>query len=150
MLDLVGDQLGDTDRKRRHARPGSYSIEVLLAVDDSVVRFHGKEHTQNYVLTLMNIVSVPVHWVAWVGGWVSQVWSSSERVWGSDSLQFSAGTCECCRPGWPPPCGFFQSSRWCGTHKIIPGGSEDSHGCGHTYLLGVLTNQPKSRNCRSS
>lgn len=68
MLDLVGDQLGDTDRKRRHARPGSYSIEVLLAVDDSVVRFHGKEHTQNYVLTLMNIVSVPLHWVAWVGG----------------------------------------------------------------------------------
>jgi hypothetical protein len=35
---------------------------VLLAVDDSVVRFHGKEHVQNYVLTLMNIVSVPVLW----------------------------------------------------------------------------------------
>lgn len=34
-------------------------MEVLLAVDDSVVRFHGKEHVQNYVLTLMNIVSVP-------------------------------------------------------------------------------------------
>lgn len=86
VLDLVGDQLGDTERKRRHARPGSYSIEVLLAVDDSVVRFHGKEHTQNYVLTLMNIVSVPEHWVAWVGGWVSQAWSSSETVWRSDSL----------------------------------------------------------------
>lgn len=60
VLNLVGDQLGDTERKRRHAKPGSYSIEVLLAVDDSVVRFHGKEHTQNYVLTLMNIVSVPM------------------------------------------------------------------------------------------
>lgn len=59
VLDLVGDQLGDTERKRRHAKPGSYSIEVLLAVDDSVVRFHGREHTQNYVLTLMNIVSIP-------------------------------------------------------------------------------------------
>ncbi|XP_049997714.1 A disintegrin and metalloproteinase with thrombospondin motifs 14 isoform X1 [Alexandromys fortis] len=61
VLDLVGDQLGDTERKRRHARPGSYSIEVLLAVDDSVVRFHGKEHTQNYVLTLMNIVDEIYH-----------------------------------------------------------------------------------------
>lgn len=57
LLDLVGDQLGDVERKRRHARPGGYSIEVLLAVDDSVVRFHGREHVQNYVLTLMNIVS---------------------------------------------------------------------------------------------
>lgn len=53
----MGDQLGDVERKRRHARPGGYSIEVLLAVDDSVVRFHGREHVQNYVLTLMNIVS---------------------------------------------------------------------------------------------
>ncbi|KAL1771533.1 A disintegrin and metalloproteinase with thrombospondin motifs 14 isoform X2 [Sigmodon hispidus] len=61
VLDLVGDQLGDTERKRRHAKPGSYSIEVLLAVDDSVVRFHGKEHTQNYVLTLMNIVDEIYH-----------------------------------------------------------------------------------------
>lgn len=67
VLDLVGDQLGDTERKRRHAKPGSYSIEVLLAVDDSVVRFHGKEHTQNYVLTLMNIVSTP-GWRGRVGG----------------------------------------------------------------------------------
>nr|XP_036854879.1 A disintegrin and metalloproteinase with thrombospondin motifs 14 isoform X2 [Manis javanica] len=55
LLSLVGD------RKRRHAKPGSYSIEVLLAVDDSVVRFHGKEHVQNYVLTLMNIVDEIYH-----------------------------------------------------------------------------------------
>ncbi|CAH6789734.1 Adamts14 [Phodopus roborovskii] len=61
VLNLVGDQLGDTERKRRHAKPGSYSIEVLLAVDDSVVRFHGKEHIQNYVLTLMNIVDEIYH-----------------------------------------------------------------------------------------
>lgn len=58
LLGLVGNQLGDGERKRRHAKAGSYSIEVLLAVDDSVVRFHGREHVQNYVLTLMNIVSV--------------------------------------------------------------------------------------------
>lgn len=83
VLDLVGDRLGDTERKRRHARPGSYSIEVLLAVDDSVVRFHGREHTQNYVLTLMNIVSVP-HASGGVGGLLpvlmSQAWSSSESM----------------------------------------------------------------------
>lgn len=69
LLGLVGDQLGDTERKRRHAKPGSYSIEVLLVVDDSVVRFHGKEHVQNYVLTLMNIVSVHVSWDLRGVGW---------------------------------------------------------------------------------
>ncbi|XP_023579068.1 A disintegrin and metalloproteinase with thrombospondin motifs 14 [Octodon degus] len=61
LLGLAGDQLGDTERKRRHAKPGSYSIEVLLVVDDSVVRFHGREHVQNYVLTLMNIVDEIYH-----------------------------------------------------------------------------------------
>eukprot|EP00071_Canis_lupus_P039678 XP_022273235.1 A disintegrin and metalloproteinase with thrombospondin motifs 14 isoform X1 [Canis lupus familiaris] len=61
LLGLVGDQLGDGERKRRHAKAGSYSIEVLLVVDDSVVRFHGKEHVQNYILTLMNIVDEIYH-----------------------------------------------------------------------------------------
>ncbi|XP_060055680.1 A disintegrin and metalloproteinase with thrombospondin motifs 14 isoform X3 [Erinaceus europaeus] len=61
LLGLVRDQLGGAERKRRHAKLGSYSIEVLLAVDDSVVRFHGKEHVQNYVLTLMNIVDEIYH-----------------------------------------------------------------------------------------
>jgi len=55
-LELMTQRLGDAERKRRHARKDDYNIEVLLAVDDSVVRFHGKEHVQNYVLTLMNIV----------------------------------------------------------------------------------------------
>ena len=32
--------------------------------------FHGKEHVQNYVLTLMNIVSVPEAWGWLLGlGW---------------------------------------------------------------------------------
>ncbi|XP_044095634.1 A disintegrin and metalloproteinase with thrombospondin motifs 14 isoform X1 [Neovison vison] len=61
LLGLVGQPLGDGERKRRHAKAGSYSIEVLLVVDDSVVRFHGKEHVQNYVLTLMNIVDEIYH-----------------------------------------------------------------------------------------
>ncbi|XP_028989256.1 A disintegrin and metalloproteinase with thrombospondin motifs 14 isoform X2 [Betta splendens] len=60
-LDLVGRRLSDSERKRRHARKDDYNIEVLLAVDDSVVRFHGKEHVQNYVLTLMNIVDEIYH-----------------------------------------------------------------------------------------
>lgn len=57
-LDLVEHKLSESERKRRHAKTEDYNIEVLLAVDDSVVRFHGKEHVQNYVLTLMNIVSL--------------------------------------------------------------------------------------------
>uniref|UniRef100_A0A7M4FX41 ADAM metallopeptidase with thrombospondin type 1 motif 14 n=1 Tax=Crocodylus porosus TaxID=8502 RepID=A0A7M4FX41_CROPO len=60
-LDLIEDRLGEVERKRRHAKKDDYNIEVLLAVDDSVVRFHGKEHVQNYVLTLMNIVDEIYH-----------------------------------------------------------------------------------------
>ncbi|XP_034518531.1 A disintegrin and metalloproteinase with thrombospondin motifs 14 isoform X6 [Ailuropoda melanoleuca] len=61
LLGLAGEKLGDGERKRRHAKAGGYSIEVLLVVDDSVVRFHGREHVQNYVLTLMNIVDEIYH-----------------------------------------------------------------------------------------
>ncbi|NXY08542.1 ATS14 metalloproteinase, partial [Pteruthius melanotis] len=60
-LEQMTERLGDAERKRRHARKDDYNIEVLLAVDDSVVRFHGKEHVQNYVLTLMNIVDEIYH-----------------------------------------------------------------------------------------
>ncbi|KFU90053.1 A disintegrin and metalloproteinase with thrombospondin motifs 14, partial [Chaetura pelagica] len=58
---MTGRLGGDAERKRRHTRKDDYNIEVLLAVDDSVVRFHGKEHVQNYVLTLMNIVDEIYH-----------------------------------------------------------------------------------------
>ncbi|KAM9446706.1 A disintegrin and metalloproteinase with thrombospondin motifs 3 [Clarias gariepinus] len=60
-LDNIGKQLNHTSRRRRHAGDDDYNIEVLLGVDDSVVRFHGKEHVQNYLLTLMNIVNEIYH-----------------------------------------------------------------------------------------
>ncbi|XP_076856662.1 A disintegrin and metalloproteinase with thrombospondin motifs 14 isoform X2 [Brachyhypopomus gauderio] len=60
-LGVMEQKLMESDRKRRHAKKDNYNIEVLLAVDDSVVRFHGKEHVQNYVLTLMNIVDEIYH-----------------------------------------------------------------------------------------
>ena len=58
-LDSVAQQVNETVRRRRRRDAGEddYNIEILLGVDDSVVRFHGKEHVQNYLLTLMNIVS---------------------------------------------------------------------------------------------
>uniref|UniRef100_A0AAZ3PC58 ADAM metallopeptidase with thrombospondin type 1 motif, 3 n=1 Tax=Oncorhynchus tshawytscha TaxID=74940 RepID=A0AAZ3PC58_ONCTS len=56
VLDQVSQQVNQAVRKRRHAGDDDYNIEVLLGVDYSVVRFHGKEHVQNYLLTLMNIV----------------------------------------------------------------------------------------------
>lgn len=57
-LDSVTQQVNETvQRRRRDAAENDYNIEILLGVDDSVVRFHGKEHVQNYLLTLMNIVS---------------------------------------------------------------------------------------------
>lgn len=48
-------------RTRRHSTDRVYNIEVLLGVDDSVVQFHGKEHVQKYLLTLMNIVNEIYH-----------------------------------------------------------------------------------------
>ncbi|XP_028930040.1 A disintegrin and metalloproteinase with thrombospondin motifs 3 [Ornithorhynchus anatinus] len=57
----VEQELNETLRRRRHAGDNDYNIEVLLGVDDSVVRFHGKEHVQNYLLTLMNIVNEIYH-----------------------------------------------------------------------------------------
>ena len=32
-------------------------LELALAVDHTVIRFHGRERVQQYVLALMNIVS---------------------------------------------------------------------------------------------
>ncbi|XP_060903871.1 A disintegrin and metalloproteinase with thrombospondin motifs 2-like isoform X2 [Labrus mixtus] len=48
-------------RMRRQSMDRAYNIEVLLGVDDSVVQFHGKEHVQKYLLTLMNIVNEIYH-----------------------------------------------------------------------------------------
>ncbi|KAF3695405.1 A disintegrin and metalloproteinase with thrombospondin motifs 3 [Channa argus] len=57
VLNSVAQQVNETvyRRRRRDAGEDDYNIEILLGVDDSVVRFHGKEHVQNYLLTLMNI-----------------------------------------------------------------------------------------------
>uniref|UniRef100_A0A8D3DG40 ADAM metallopeptidase with thrombospondin type 1 motif, 3 n=1 Tax=Scophthalmus maximus TaxID=52904 RepID=A0A8D3DG40_SCOMX len=63
-LDSVARQVNETvhrRRRRRDAGEDDYNIEILLGVDDSVVRFHGKEHVQNYLLTLMNIVNEIYH-----------------------------------------------------------------------------------------
>uniref|UniRef100_A0A665WDJ0 ADAM metallopeptidase with thrombospondin type 1 motif, 3 n=1 Tax=Echeneis naucrates TaxID=173247 RepID=A0A665WDJ0_ECHNA len=62
-LDSVARQVNETIRRRRRRDAGEddYNIEILLGVDDSVVRFHGKEHVQNYLLTLMNIVNEIYH-----------------------------------------------------------------------------------------
>uniref|UniRef100_A0AAV2MNU1 Uncharacterized protein n=1 Tax=Knipowitschia caucasica TaxID=637954 RepID=A0AAV2MNU1_KNICA len=64
-VDSLASQLNNRlhQRRRRDAGENDYNIEVLLGVDDSVVRFHGKEHVQNYLLTLMNIVGIVFVWV---------------------------------------------------------------------------------------
>ncbi|NXE79864.1 ATS2 metalloproteinase, partial [Cochlearius cochlearius] len=61
-LSFIEDQVHRSrQRYRRHATEDDYNIEVLLGVDDSVVQFHGKEHVQKYLLTLMNIVNEIYH-----------------------------------------------------------------------------------------
>ncbi|XP_035265429.1 A disintegrin and metalloproteinase with thrombospondin motifs 2-like isoform X3 [Anguilla anguilla] len=57
----VEQNLNQSRRARRQAVDRAYNIEVLLGVDDSVVQFHGKEHVQKYLLTLMNIVNEIYH-----------------------------------------------------------------------------------------
>ncbi|MBN3302578.1 ATS2 metalloproteinase, partial [Amia calva] len=57
----VEQNLNQSRRSRRQTVDRSYNIEVLLGVDDSVVQFHGKEHVQKYLLTLMNIVNEIYH-----------------------------------------------------------------------------------------
>ncbi|EHB17430.1 A disintegrin and metalloproteinase with thrombospondin motifs 2 [Heterocephalus glaber] len=56
---LEGRLNGSRRRARRHTADDDYNIEVLLGVDDSVVQFHGQEHVQKYLLTLMNIAPLP-------------------------------------------------------------------------------------------
>lgn len=81
VLGVVEEQVQRSrQRRRRHATEDDYNIEVLLGVDDSVVQFHGKEHVQKYLLTLMNIVSTALLAALWEGseragnvGWVSHL-----------------------------------------------------------------------------
>uniref|UniRef100_A0A3Q2Q7Q4 ADAM metallopeptidase with thrombospondin type 1 motif, 2a n=1 Tax=Fundulus heteroclitus TaxID=8078 RepID=A0A3Q2Q7Q4_FUNHE len=44
-------------RRRRDTATEMFHIEVLLAVDYSLVLFHGRDHIMKYLLTLMNIVN---------------------------------------------------------------------------------------------
>ncbi|KAM8973905.1 A disintegrin and metalloproteinase with thrombospondin motifs 2-like [Pelodytes ibericus] len=62
MIDNIENEVSSTRRRnRRHASDDDYNIEVLLGVDDSVVRFHGKDYVQKYLLTLLNIVNEIYH-----------------------------------------------------------------------------------------
>ncbi|XP_058524820.1 A disintegrin and metalloproteinase with thrombospondin motifs 2 isoform X3 [Ochotona princeps] len=61
-LGILEERINSSRRRaRRHITDDDYNIEVLLGVDDSVVQFHGKEHVQKYLLTLMNIVNEIYH-----------------------------------------------------------------------------------------
>ncbi|XP_053526881.1 A disintegrin and metalloproteinase with thrombospondin motifs 2 isoform X2 [Artibeus jamaicensis] len=61
-LGILEERINSSRRRaRRHTADDDYNIEVLLGVDDSVVQFHGKEHVQKYLLTLMNIVNEIYH-----------------------------------------------------------------------------------------
>ncbi|XP_043559548.1 A disintegrin and metalloproteinase with thrombospondin motifs 2-like [Chiloscyllium plagiosum] len=57
----IEEQIKKIRRVRRNSRNNDYNIEVLLGVDDTVVYFHGLDHVQKYLLTLMNIVNEIYH-----------------------------------------------------------------------------------------
>nr|XP_061818785.1 A disintegrin and metalloproteinase with thrombospondin motifs 2-like [Nerophis lumbriciformis] len=55
---VLRSKSGSASRQRRFIQEAEvFNIEVLLAVDYSVLLFHGQEHVQRYLLTLMNIVN---------------------------------------------------------------------------------------------
>ncbi|XP_035034405.1 A disintegrin and metalloproteinase with thrombospondin motifs 2 [Hippoglossus stenolepis] len=57
-LNVNQNVLLQTSRRRRYIEEAElFNIEVLLAVDYSVLLFHGRDHIQKYLLTLMNIVN---------------------------------------------------------------------------------------------
>ncbi|XP_053296774.1 A disintegrin and metalloproteinase with thrombospondin motifs 2 isoform X1 [Pleuronectes platessa] len=57
-LHVKQNLLMQTSRRRRYIEEAElFHIEVLLAVDYSVLLFHGRDHIQKYLLTLMNIVN---------------------------------------------------------------------------------------------
>uniref|UniRef100_A0A4W4DPP5 Peptidase M12B domain-containing protein n=1 Tax=Electrophorus electricus TaxID=8005 RepID=A0A4W4DPP5_ELEEL len=57
----VQRSVNQSRRARRQSPERTYSIEVLLGVDYSVVEFHGQQHVEKYLLTLMNIVNEIYH-----------------------------------------------------------------------------------------
>ncbi|XP_056626247.1 A disintegrin and metalloproteinase with thrombospondin motifs 2-like isoform X3 [Triplophysa dalaica] len=57
----VERSINQSRRARRQSPERAYNIEVLLGVDDSVVQFHGEQHVEKYLLTLMNIVNEIYH-----------------------------------------------------------------------------------------
>ncbi|XP_030639748.1 A disintegrin and metalloproteinase with thrombospondin motifs 2 [Chanos chanos] len=57
----VERSLNQSRRARRQSPERAYNIEVLLGVDYSVVQFHGRQHVEKYLLTLMNIVNEIYH-----------------------------------------------------------------------------------------
>lgn len=44
-------------RVRRYLYSNRYSIEVMVVVDNKMARYHGR-HVNQYVLTLMSVVSI--------------------------------------------------------------------------------------------
>ncbi|XP_077360516.1 A disintegrin and metalloproteinase with thrombospondin motifs 2-like isoform X1 [Festucalex cinctus] len=56
--DLLRSKSGSGWRRRRYIEEADmFNMEVLLAVDYSVLLFRGQQHVQKYLLTLMNIVN---------------------------------------------------------------------------------------------
>ncbi|XP_076822251.1 A disintegrin and metalloproteinase with thrombospondin motifs 3-like isoform X2 [Clavelina lepadiformis] len=58
---VFGINEGVLRKSKRHAKRNDYNMEVLVAADYEVVRFHGAQHVENYLLTLINIVDEIYH-----------------------------------------------------------------------------------------
>lgn len=64
-------------------------IEVMATADSSVVQFHGKEKSEKYVLTLMNIVSSKAYVVCLADYLVSDDFTYGYNLFSAFSLQVS-------------------------------------------------------------
>ena len=66
MLDVYINGLGQgsgSQRKKRQEEDETLSMEMMVFVDSGVVTFHGSDIIVNYIMAIMNIVSIGGYYI---------------------------------------------------------------------------------------
>ena len=52
-----------SERKKRQEEGETLSMEIMVFVDSGVVAFHGSDIIVNYIMAIMNIVSIGAYYI---------------------------------------------------------------------------------------